>query len=1551
MAIDWSKLKTNAANKDAVTYKAETANYAKIKPLVSSPAINVTKPLVTAPVTSQTKAVTPNIEQRDISVRNNYATKQAQLKATQTPQKLFTALNPTLTPALKTNTYNPNIDASNVLAPAKRTGNVLSALGQNTLGSALSTISTLENTTSAKKKNTDFLTSETNLNNSLAEVAKKKLSANGTTPDEQTRIDNILKGTNALNQKNVSDYNKSLESTSNATDKLYAMGANSEAKAKQGLGKTGQKVVEYGLQGAQLATDIAAGAITKSGALPMALRAFGDTAHQAKESGATADQQAAYGGLQAGAVYLAGSLMSVGDSAISSVISKGPLKEIAQKATDSAIGKFIASDTGKAIAARLAAMGETGLSQGTIGSIQAALNPVFQRITYDPTAKENASDIISAAIESAIIGSVFGAVGKKSVPESKAVAETPLKTSAEPTQLSEAVKSPVEQQTTPIIDNALKTPLNASESVTTNVQDGKSTLFPENSLGAKLTGDSKALSSSKDVLTEPYKGATKTDANVTPKSVDLNNLPEMGIGVAMDSNKSKSSISDKLSNLYTRVVDTQSPIADRFAKDAKDNSGVLASNTRNAGGIVNYIFTDNLVDTKGNVIGKSLKNVVEQIPKGEETDFWKYMAQRHNIDRAREGKNVDPTYTSEMSSQYVKNLEAKHPEYKTVSNDVVNWIDKFEKAWGVETGLIGKDGYASLREKYKSYFPTQREFSEMETGLPREITRQFVDPKSPIKAATGSSRDLNNPVENIMSLVNMRVKAARYNEVGQEILKSVRKNPEELKKYAEIVNEKDVAGHMTNNIVSVLDKGERVYLKINDKPFLEALMGLPKNTMTVPVLSNLTQGFKNLITQKNPFFAINNMARDIPTAYTYGGEGNPLKFIGGLAKAGKDVATNSENYQRYKAVGGGTSNFFNSGNVEKSAVNLTKVGKRDALIGKMSDTIGTNKLGKAVTGTADALLHPIETVEKFNNITEAAPRVAEFNRVLDKTGDVQKALDASNNVTVNFARGGDVTKALDRNGVAYLNAGVQGLDKFVRSVDSPRKLATMLVRGGISITAPTLLMAYVNRNDEDYDQLTNYTKDSYYCIPIGGGHNDGTVGNSEFLKIPRSREIGVLMGALVERLMRAAKGEEQSFKGYGTSLASSFAPANPLTSNMVSPIITNLPSNKNFMGSAIVPQGMIQDNRSKYLQYDEKTSEITKFIAKYAAQAKTPLTPDGVQISPKQMDYLIDTYTGVIGDFVLPASTIGGNVGKVVTNKFTAQPSLSNQTITDFYDKADKAKQVASDKNITENINPSDVTLEEKVSRNYTKASEEISALSKVSMRAGITSLTDDDKKLLTSYKIDLTKPMADIQKAVRIKQIEIAQSATTRGDKSDEMELDINNDSDIADSVTKYQSAGIDQKQAYSIYKAVSSLKPQSGETEVSQYQKISTINQQGLSAKQTSDVVATLYTKHDKKTGELTSESLLPYVANPSRLVSLYITGKGKESSLVNMTIPKDFTRSSKVYTLTSAERETYKKAFVKSFNAWITNVSTAEQIARQKDLSQTAAQNAVIQGRLNK
>ena len=85
-------------------------------------------------------------------------------------------------------------------------------------------------------------------------------------------------------------------------------------------------------------------------------------------------------------------------------------------------------------------------------------------------------------------------------------------------------------------------------------------------------------------------------------------------------------------------------------------------------------------------------------------------------------------------------------------------------------------------------------------------------------------------------------------------------------------------------------------------------------------MRKVTNVFKSLITQKNPLFAIRNMMRDIPTAYVYGKRGKPVHIWkrGPCQKAGKDILTNSESYQRYRAIGGGMSNFF-TGDAQASA--------------------------------------------------------------------------------------------------------------------------------------------------------------------------------------------------------------------------------------------------------------------------------------------------------------------------------------------------------------------------------------------------------------------------------------------------------------------------------------------------------------------------------------------------------------------------------------------------------------------------------------------------------
>jgi len=758
-------------------------------------------------------------------------------------------------------------------------------------------------------------------------------------------------------------------------------------------------------------------------------------------------------------------------------------------------------------------------------------------------------------------------------------------------------------------------------------------------------------------------------------------LPQAANRVIMDTAKDKFSFKKAWDKFYTSTVDTQKPITD-FARIAGDDTATLASNSRNAGGTVDYILKDALVDRQGNKIGKSLKEVAEQIPKGKEDDFWNYLSQRHNIDRAREGNHVIANYTSEMSERAVKEIETANPAYKSIGDDVTNWIDSFMKEWGVNAGTVDSTVYDSLRQTYKSYFPTQREFSQLEKSIPDGARKQFVDNSTTIKAAKGSERDINNPLENIMNLVNRNVKTARYNQVGQSLLESVRKAPDKLKELAEVIPTQDGMFANTDNVISVLESGKPVYLQINNKELLDSLKGLPKVVNNAKVMRAFTNTFKGLITQKNPLFAIRNIARDIPTAYIYGSTKNPVKFGVDLAKAGKDILSNSPKYQQYRGIGGGGANFF-KGDAVKSTKELTKNG-----------------------------FHPLKAIETFNNITETAPRLAEFNRIFERTGDVQKALDAANNVTVNFARGGNVTKTAEPF-IPYLNAGVQGLDRFFKGFKDTKTAAATLLKGGIAITAPEIALYMVNKDNPNYQALDNRTKDTYFLIPKENG---------TFWKIPKSRELGVLFGSLFQRAMRAADGDKEAFKGFGMSLATSFAPANPIDNNIAAPIF-NLKSNKDFAGRNIVPQGMVMDGRSPYLQSDEKTTEIAKAIGTYS----TKVIDGG--LSPKQIDYLIKSYTGVIGQLGMPLATQGASQTKAVTTQFTADPLYSNQALQNFYDNYDKLQREATDKNIVEKLPTNGkenvVTPEEEMRNKFSKASTEISKTNK-EIKALEASLTND---------------------------------------------------------------------------------------------------------------------------------------------------------------------------------------------------------------------------------
>jgi hypothetical protein len=805
--------------------------------------------------------------------------------------------------------------------------------------------------------------------------------------------------------------------------------------------------------------------------------------------------------------------------------------------------------------------------------------------------------------------------------------------------------------------------------------------------------------------------------------IDVKDAQSAGIIAGKISPRSKEGKFGFWDRFYNAWIDRKHPINRVAQETGNENLTNIATNIEGAGGTTHYILNQGLVNRAGKEIGESYANIIKDIKPEKFVDFEDYLKHQHNIDRAAEGKKIFADVdgieiTPDISMRKVAEYEAKHPEFKQTADRVYKFWDDFMREWAVNGGLITKDLYNQLRAKYPRYIPTYRVFSELEKVPQKGVKKKFVNVPSPIKKATGSDREVISPIEMMMSLVDKTVRSSRYNEVGQSLLESIRANPNKAKPWAEIVEDpgikddllKEINESLQNNgiegmmvkigeqfdeafaktnrkgrnIVRVMENGKPVMVKVNNKHLLDALTGLTKSEMGEfeKVARTITGFMKNLITVYNPIFGVKNLARDLPTGYVYGSEKNPAKYTGQAGKGAVDILKNDPLYKQYKALGGGMGNIASEG--------LTLRGL----------DMNKSKAGKA-----------LDKLNKFNNTIEDMQRFAQFKRTLQENPssykNLQKALTDSMEVTTNFSRGGRLAKKVDSS-VLYFNAGVQGLDKLARQVY--RKPLETLIKGGIGVTAPTLFLDYINQNDPNYQKLDNRTKDNYFLFPKG----DGT-----FFKLPKSRELGVLFGSLAERTLRKIRGDDKAFKGYGQTAAVNFAPANPVENNIAAPLVYNIPSNRDFANRPIVPQYML-DGRSPRLQYDEKTSEIAKKIG------------DIANLSPKQVDYIIKSYTGIIGQIMLPANTKGQDKFKTIKYSFVADPLYSNQDITDFYDNYNKLKRMAADKNIKYDIPSDAVTMEESAKNAFAKASKAISDLKKIQNKIQVSDISPEEKEKRT---------------------------------------------------------------------------------------------------------------------------------------------------------------------------------------------------------------------------
>ena len=406
------------------------------------------------------------------------------------------------------------------------------------------------------------------------------------------------------------------------------------------------------------------------------------------------------------------------------------------------------------------------------------------------------------------------------------------------------------------------------------------------------------------------------------------------------------------------------------------------------------------------------------------------------------------------------------------------------REWVVGSGLMSEEQYERLKTYYPHYVQTYRVADNWGGGT--DTTRRgSVNTGSPTKQAIGSLKEIIPFEDAEMMQVNSLVKNARRNELFRNIYEFAQAHPEEAASYVRIINADEdtntqplsfdnLTGNMAEAAMSdqggiytirALEDGKPITMQVNSAFYagLQNLFGQDRgasDTFMKKTFGTMTNAFKVFTTGKNPLFFLTNLPKDFQTAYinTTSSRKTLLTWLADVGATVKHMAANDADWQAFQALGGAGGGFYhNEKGFSRSAADA-----------------GKHQIIKKIWAPIDAVSENTEALWRFN----------EYRAAVQRYGDTEagraKAIQAAADVTTNFSRTAPATKAAE-NYCAYLNASVQGLDKIARQV---REHPILTARRAAEIIAlPTLLLYLVNKDDDDYKNLNNRTKDNYYCIP------------------------------------------------------------------------------------------------------------------------------------------------------------------------------------------------------------------------------------------------------------------------------------------------------------------------------------------------------------------------------------------------------------------------------------------------------------------------------------
>lgn len=778
------------------------------------------------------------------------------------------------------------------------------------------------------------------------------------------------------------------------------------------------------------------------------------------------------------------------------------------------------------------------------------------------------------------------------------------------------------------------------------------------------------------------------------------------------------------------------------------NTYTYATNAAYTDARVAQTIIEGIYDLDGNYIGPGLKDALAGIDVNDKEvyiAFGEYLAVKHGIEWIAQGKRVfadDRKNNAQWMENRIAEIEAEHPEFIEASDRLYKFESDFMWTYAVGEGLISADAYKAMQKENPCYVPFFRAgFKERGNSLfkAKGSGRDLIHPVDNIidnitklqnaaarnavmlqlrREAVRSKADAlfmeKMPDPKVPVEVDLRgIKDRLYNETHD--IAGIEIAPEMQDALQEVIGSIDDTmtqfqlgkAKPNRGEIKILVAGKPEFWKINDPLLLSSItsMDYRNASKVITAFGSVSRFITSNITGNNVIWSVfSNAPRDLQTLLTYSmATKNPGKMLQGVA----DSYLNYINNARGKSVDPLFSEYLAMGGEGAPVWSGSKDYVKD--------------MRKLLSSTREhPEMNPLKWAMFVSDMIEMGPRFATYKMCREAGMNPQKAFYAAMDITVNFRRNGINSKTLNQF-IPFFNAGVQATDKMIRYFTA-EDLREMKFIGGagdggdggdgtgkwvevngkergraiagrvafsaaLSLIMAALVVAWSRRNKEskdDFDMLSNYTKNSYFCISLGDG---------KYFTIPKGQNVAVLESFFERLLERTVGDNDHAFDEYYSYLTDSTLPSivsdlaeypvnvvangvqsanDDFTTGFLGSLgavgeMAQLRANKDYLNRPIVSKQ--NEGKVPALHYTEKSSEMAYLLGKYLG------------ISPQKADHFGKNILGWMWSY--PSALFPINDGKGVKGKRDWTMGVKNTYLRDnvysndlsnwIYDKASES--------------------------------------------------------------------------------------------------------------------------------------------------------------------------------------------------------------------------------------------------------------------------------------